>query len=140
MVQAKTGDRVMLDYVGTFDDGSVFDSSMEPLEFEIGQGEMLPEFENAVLGMAVGETKTVTIMPKDAYGEYDNDLLFTLDRSELPPDIKPAVGKMLQARSDQGSVIDVIIKDISGDQITMDANHPLAGRKLTFRITLVDIL
>jgi len=140
MTQAKTGDKVGVDYVGTLDDGTVFDSSLEPLEFEIGQKMMLPAFENAVVGMNIGDTKTVTIPPKDAYGEYEEGLIFTLDRSEFPPDIKPKVGKEIQGRSDEGDVIDAFISDVSDDKITMNANHQLAGKNLTFKITLIDIL
>ena len=140
MTQAKTGDKVAVDYVGTLDDGTVFDSSLEPLEFEIGQKMMLPAFENAVVGMNIGDTKTVTIPPKDAYGEYEEGLTFTIDRAEFPPDIKPEVGKEIQGRSDEGNVIDAFIIDVGDDKITMDANHLLAGKKLTFKITLINIL
>ena len=140
MAQAKTGDKVAVDYVGTLDDGEVFGSSLEPLEFEIGQKMMLPAFENAVVGMNIGDTRTMTIPAKDAYGEYEEGLIFTLDRSELPPDIKPEVGKEIQGRSDEGNVIDAFIIDVGDDKITMDANHQLAGKKLTFKITLMNIL
>ena len=140
MAQAKTGDKVAVHYVGTLDDGEIFDSSLEPLELEIGQKMMLPAFENAVVGMNIGDTRTVAIPPKDAYGEYEEGLIFTLDRSEFPPDIKPKVGKEIQGRSDEGDVIDAFIREVSDDKITMDANHQLAGKKLTFKITLVNIL
>jgi FKBP-type peptidyl-prolyl cis-trans isomerases 2 len=140
MAQAKIGDKVVVSYVGTLDDGEVFDSSLEPIEFEIGEKAMLPAFENAVAGMSVGNTRTTTIPPEDAYGEYEEGLTFTLDRSEFPPDIKPRVGKEIQGRSDEGNVIDAFISDVSDDKITMNANHPLAGKKLTFKITLINIL
>mgnify|MGYP001045793763 CR=1 FL=1 len=140
MTQAKTGDKVGVGYVGTLDDGTVFDSSLEPLEFEIGKKMMLPAFENAVVGMNIGDTKTVTIPPKDAYGEYEEGLTFTIDRAEFPPDIKLEAGKEIQGRSDEGNVIDAFISDVGDDKITMDANHLLAGKKLTFKITLINIL
>jgi len=139
MAQAKIGDIVLVDYVGTLDDGTVFDSSMTPLEFEIGQKLMLPAFENAVVGMIPGETRTVTIPPEDAYGEHHDGLIFTIDRSDFPPDIKLRVGKEIQGRSDEGDVIDAFISDIRDEKIIMDANHPLAGKKLTFKITLTAI-
>jgi peptidylprolyl isomerase len=138
--QAKPGDKVVVAYIGTLDDGTLFDSSLEPLEFEIGEKAMLPAFENAVVGMSIGDTRTTTILPEDAYGEYEEGLTFTIDRTEFPPDIKPEVGKEIQGRSDEGNVIDAFICDVSDDKITMDANHPLAGKKLTFEITLINIL
>jgi peptidylprolyl isomerase len=90
--------------------------------------------------MNIGDTKTVTIPAKDAYGEYDEGLIFTLDRSEFPADIQPKVGKEIQGRSDEGHVIDAFISQVSDDKITMDANHRLAGKNLTFKITLANIL
>ena len=140
MTQAKTGDTIEVHYVGKLDDGSVFDSSMEPIKFKIGKKTMLPLFENSVVGMKKNENKTITLSPDDAYGEYNDQLLFILNKSDFPPEFVPKIGKTMQGRSDQGNVIDAYIKDINEDKITMDANHLLAGQALTFEITLMDIL
>ena len=140
MTQAKTNDTVEVHYVGKLDDGSIFDSSMEPIQFKIGKKTMLPLFENSLIGMEKNESKTITILPENAYGEYDDQLLFLINKSDFPSDFVPKKGKLLQGRSDQGNVIDAYIKDINEDKITMDANHLLAGQKLTFEITLIDIL
>ncbi len=140
MTQAKTGDKVVVHYLGKLDDGSVFDSSMEPIEFVIGQKTLLPSFENSLIGMKEGESKTITIPPEDAYGEYNDNLLFMINRTELPPDFVPEKGKLMQGRSDHGDVIDAFIKEVGDEKITMDANHELAGRRLTFEITLLNIL
>jgi peptidylprolyl isomerase len=138
-MQAKTGDTVEVHYIGKLEDGSIFDSSMEPIKFKIGKRTMLPLFENSLIGMKKNESKTITIEPKDAYGEYNDQLLFIINRSDLPPDFVPKKGKLMQGRSDQGNVIDAYIKDVNGDKITMDANHMLAGKTLTFEITLINI-
>ena len=140
MTQAKTGDKVVVHYLGKLDDDSVFDSSMEPIEFVIGQKTMLPSFENSLIGMKEGDSKTITIPPEDAYGEYNQNLLFMINRTELPPDFVPEKGKLMQGRSDHGDVIDAFIKEVSDEKITMDANHELAGQRLTFEITLLNIL
>ena len=140
MTQAKPGDKVSVHYLGKRDDGSIFDSSMEPIEFEIGQKTMLPSFENSLIGMEKGESKTITILPEDAYGEYKDKLVFVINKSDLPPDFIAKKGKLMQGRSDHGDVIDAFIKEIDDEKITMDANHELAGQRLTFEITLMDIL
>ncbi|MBL0731240.1 MAG: FKBP-type peptidyl-prolyl cis-trans isomerase [Desulfosarcina sp.] len=140
MTQAKAGDKVSVHYIGKLDDGSVFDSSMEPIEFEIGKKTMLPSFENSLIGMKQSESKTITIPPGDAYGEYNDKLVFVINRSDLPPDFVPQKGKLMQGRSDHGDVIDACIKGIDDEKITMDANHELAGKRLTFEITLMGIL
>ena len=140
MTQAKTGDKVSVHYLGKRDDDSIFDSSMEPIEFEIGQKTMLPSFENSLIGMEKGESKTITILPEDAYGEYKDKLVFVINKSDLPPDFIAKKGKLMQGRSDHGDVIDAFIKEIDDEKITMDANHELAGQRLTFEITLMDIL
>ena len=140
MTKAKTGDKVMVSYLGTLDDGSVFDSSLEPLEFEIGEKMLLPLFENSLIGMEKKETKTVVISHEDAYGKYDDTLVFTINKSNLPPDFVVKKGKLLQGRSDHGDVVDAVVTHIEGDEVTMDANHELAGKRLTFKITLLSIL
>ncbi|HDL07338.1 MAG TPA: peptidylprolyl isomerase [Desulfobacteraceae bacterium] len=138
--RAKTGDKVMVNYLGTLDDGTIFDSSLEPLEFEIGQQTLLPLFEHAVIGMKQGETKTIRIAPQYAYGEYKDGCKFSVDRSEFPPDFNPQVGMTMQGRSDQGNTIEAVIKEVGDEKVIMDSNHPLAGKHLTFEITLIEIL
>jgi peptidylprolyl isomerase len=133
---AKTGDTVRVHYTGKLADGTVFDTSAgsEPLEFTLGEGKVIPGFEQAVTGMKVGEYKKVTIPVDEAYGQRQEDLIFEVGRDKLSPDIKPEVGMQLQGS--QGVV--TIIK-VSETTITLDANHPLAGQDLTFDIELVEI-
>lgn len=129
-------------YTGSFDDGAVFDSSLEgqPLEFAVGEGEVIPGFEKAVDGMNKGETKTISIPPDEAYGTHRDDLIAVVGREQLPPEIEPAVGMVLEMSSEDGIVTNVTITEIGDDTITLDANHELAGKKLNFEITLVEIL
>ena len=138
---AKAGDTVKVDYTGTLSDGTQFDSSKgkSPLEFTIGSNQVIKGFDDAVTGMKVGQTKKVTIPAADAYGTYRNDLVFQVDKSRLPSTITPAVGMQLQMTQTDGSKITVTIKAISDTTVTMDANAPLAGKDLTFEITLVEI-
>lgn len=141
MAQAKVGDTVTVHYTGRLDDGTVFDSSAnrEPLQFTLGQGDLIPGFEQAVLGMAPGESKTETIPFDRAYGPYREEMVIEVDRQQLPTEIEPAVGQQLQVREESGAVIPVVITDVTDESITLDANHPLAGEELTFDIQLVDI-
>jgi peptidylprolyl isomerase len=134
--QVKTGDTVKVHYTGKLADGTVFDSSVgsEPYEFTLGQGQTISGFEQAVVGMKVGDTKTVTIPIDEAYGPRRDDLIVEVGRDKLSPDINPEVGMQLQGS--QGVV--TIIK-VSETTITIDANHPLAGQDLTFDIELVEI-
>jgi len=137
-VQAAVGDTVRVHYTGTLADGSVFDTSSdrEPLEFTIGAGEVIEGFENAVLGMKVGETKTVTIPAAQAY-PYREDLVFTMERSQLPQDIE--VGQQLTLQSSGGAFRATVI-EITETAVTLDANPPVAGKDLTFEIELVEIV
>jgi len=139
--QAKTGDTIKVHYTGRLQDGTVFDTSIgsELLEFTLGQGQIIPGFEEAVIGMQVGESKTVTIPVDKAYGPHRDDLIFEVDRDELPPDINPEVGMQLQKNQGDGSIAIVTITEVSETTITLDANHPLAGQDLTFDIELVEI-
>lgn len=144
MAQAKQGNTVKVHYTGRFDDGNVFDSSTdrEPLQFVIGSGNMIPGFEKAIIGMNTGETKTTKISADDAYGPHHQDRVFAVDKSAFTPggDIQPEVGQYWQIEKDNGQVMNVVITDISDQKVTLDANHPLAGKDLTFDIELVEVL
>ena len=142
MVQAQLGDTVQVHYSGRFNDGTIFDSSQqrEPLEFTLGQGQLIPGFERAVLGMTPGESKSETITPDDGYGPHRSDLCITVDRQEFPPEIQPHVGQQLQMTQNDGRVVPVVVTEVTVSEVTLDANHPLAGRDLIFDITLVAIV
>ena len=139
---AKSGDTVKVNYVGRLENGTIFDSSAggDPLQFTIGAGDLLPDFEQAVIGMKVGETKTLEIPSDRAYGPRRDDLVHVMDRSELPSDITPEVGVMLELRQPDGTVFQVTIIEVSESTVTLDANYPLAGQDLTFDIKLIEIL
>lgn len=142
MTQAKSGDTVRIHYSGTLTDGTPFDTSegRDPLEFALGAGAVIPGFEKAVEGMAVGENKSVTIDPDDAYGPRHDQLVQQVPTSSLPDDIEPAIGMQLQGQSPEGQVMNLTVTAIEDDGITVDANHPLAGEALTFDIELVEIV
>ena len=141
MTQAKSGDTVKVHYTGTLDDGNEFDSSAgrEPLEFSLGSGQVIAGFDNAVDGMAVGESKTVTIPPDEAYGDRHEKLVQQVPRTSLPDDMTPEVGMQLKSQSPDGQVMNLIISEVAKESITVDANHPLAGQALTFAFELVEI-
>ena len=140
MAQAKDGDTVKVHYTGTLEDGTVFDSSRDrdPLEFTLGSGQVIPGFENGILGMDIGETKKVTISPEEAYGVRHPGWPKEVKKEILPPGFKPTVGSFLQVQQPDGSVIQVIIAHVGDDEITLD-NHPLAGQALFFDVELVAI-
>ncbi|MBU0982698.1 MAG: peptidylprolyl isomerase [candidate division Zixibacteria bacterium] len=142
MSEAKNGDKVKVHYTGTFDDGTVFDTSRErePLEFTLGEGGLIPGFESGVMGMTVGASKTVSIEPENAYGPVREELIATVDIKHFPPDVKPAVGQHFEMQRPDGNPVDVVITKLEGEEVTLDANHPLAGKKLTFEIELVEIV
>lgn len=139
MNQAKRGDSVKIHYDGSLDDGTRFDSSMgrDPLEFTVGSGQVIPGFDNAVVGMAVGEKKSVRILPIEAYGEHSDELVHELPKSALPEDLEVAVGMPLQATSSSGDVVNMVVVEVAESSIQVDANHPLAGKALNFEIELV---
>ena len=141
MAQAKAGDKVSVHFTGSLEDGSIFGSTQkeEPFEFIIGQKNVLPGFEDAVIGMMEGDNKTISLSPEDAYGHYREDLVFVFERSEFPPDINLEIGKRLQVRLKDESTALVIIKDMTEDSVILDANDPLAGQAITFKIKLVKI-
>lgn len=141
MTQAKQGDKVSVHYSGRLDDGTEFDSSRDrsPLEFTIGEGQVIPGFEEAVVGMSVDESKTVSISAAEAYGDYRQEMTFQIERTELPPGLDPEVGQRLQKSEQEGGTMVVTVVKVSEESITMDANHPLAGKDLTFDIELTAI-
>jgi peptidylprolyl isomerase len=142
MAQAKQGDTVQLHYMGKLQDGTVFDTSRErhPLQFTIGNGQVIAGFEQAVIGMKIGELKTARIPMDQAYGPHREDLVVTMDRSKLPPGLIPQVGQRLELTQvdDQTSLVTVI--GTTESTLTLDANHPLAGKELIFDIELVGIV
>ena len=149
MAQAKEGDKVKVHYTGRLEGGEVFDSSecsedecgcdTGPMEFTIGEGSVIPGFEEAVIGMSPGESKTVTIPVDDAYGQRIEEMVAVVERANLPPDMTPELGMRLEVTQEDGQVFPVVITEVTDTQVTIDANHPLAGRDLTFDIRLVEI-
>lgn len=141
MTQVKSGDTVRIHYTGTLTDGSTFDSSegRDPLEFTVGSGEIIPGLDVAVPGMAVGEKKTVNIACDDAYGEANPEMTQAVPRDSIPEEIPLEIGAMLQMQTPQGQVVPVTVVEINEAEVTLDANHPLAGQDLTFDIELVEI-
>ena len=139
---AKNGDIVLVHYTGKLADGSVFDSSIgsDPLEFTLGKEQMIPGFEKAVLGMKAGEKKTFTIPAAEAYGPHNDDLIFEIDRNEFPSDMEATVGQQLPQQLPNGAIITITITEVTEKTVTIDANHPLAGKDLTFEIEIVKII
>jgi len=142
MTQAQVGDMVKVHYTGRLTDGTTFDTSLErdPLEFTLGEGELIAGFEQAVLGMATGESKTTTIPADQAYGPHHTERVIDVERHHLPSDLQPEIGQQLQMTRPDGTTLSVIITTVTETQVTLDANHPLAGQDLIFDITLVEIL
>ena len=137
----QNGNTIKVHYTGRFEDGMVFDSSMggNPLEFTLGKHEVILGFEHAALGMSVGDTKTVSIEPKDAYGDYNENLVVDMPREYFPEEISPEVGMRLIIVDNNGEELPVVVSEIHDESVRLDANHPLAGKKLIFDIELVDI-
>jgi len=142
MAQAKMNDKVKVHYSGILNDGTVFDSSLErePFEFTIGKGMVVPGFENGVIGMSEGESRKISIISEYAYGPFRDDLVGVIDKSRIPGDIDLHIGMVLQMRSPKGSATNVTVTDISEAGVTIDLNHPLAGKDLIFEIKLVEVL
>ncbi|MCF8714209.1 peptidylprolyl isomerase [Joostella atrarenae] len=141
MSQVKENDTVKVHYTGKLEDGQVFDSSLErePLEFTLGEGQLIPGFENGILNMAVNEKKTINIPSSEAYGEVREELLQEIPKKELPEDIEPQKGMGLVSRTPDGREIQLVVADVKDDSIVVDANHPLAGKDLTFEIEVLEI-
>lgn len=143
MTLAQQGDTVKVHYTGKFEDGSVFDSSHqrdEPIEFTIGQGRLIPGFEKAVVGMNAGETKNVKIAADEAYGPHREEMTAVVAQDNLPENIEPSVGQQLQVKQPDGQVVAARIIEVSDSSVTLDANHPLAGKDLDFDLQLVEIV
>jgi peptidylprolyl isomerase len=141
MTAARRGDNVKVHYTGRLTDGSVFDSSagLEPLAFTLGSGQVIEGFDEAVLGMTVGEKKTVLIPVEKAYGERNDELVIITPLEQVPPDLHPELGMRLEMGSPDGQLLRVVVTDVTDTHITLDANPPLAGEDLTFELELVHI-
>ncbi|GAB4316653.1 MAG: peptidylprolyl isomerase [Candidatus Zixiibacteriota bacterium] len=141
MTQAQNGNKVQVHYKGRLEDGTVFDQSQpdQPLEFQLGAGQVIPGFDKAVQGMAAGDEKTVTIQCAEAYGDHREDLVMNVSRDRIPPDLNVEVGQRLQMERNDGQKIPVTVTQLDDQSVTLDANHPLAGKDLTFDIKLVNI-
>jgi len=142
MAAAKRGDTVKVHYTGKLEDGTIFDSSTdrEPLQFTIGEELLIPGFEEAIIGMSPGETKTAVVSADQAYGPYREEMVLEVDRTQLPPELEPEIGQQLQMQQPDGQVVLIKIVDVSDSVVKLDANHPLAGKDLTFDIQLLEIL
>ncbi|KAB1065482.1 FKBP-type peptidyl-prolyl cis-trans isomerase [Salibacter halophilus] len=141
MSKVKNNDTVKVHYTGKLTSGEVFDSSKdrEPLEITVGQGQLIPGFENGLIDMEVNEKKTLNIPSSEAYGDVRNELVQDVPKSQLPEEIKPEVGMPLVSKTPQGQEIQLVVTEVKDDSITVDANHPLAGKDLVFDIELVEI-
>jgi peptidylprolyl isomerase len=154
--QVKLGDRVKFNFNGTLEDGTVFDTTYEsdvceddgcgcggadgPMELEVGAEQFFPEIEEALVGMSPGDRKTLTIVADDAFGEYDEEMVSVVPRGQFPTDINPAVGDDFEVVNDEGESMVVTVIEVGDAEVTLDANHPLAGEDLTFELELVEIL
>jgi len=141
MAQAKMGDAVKVHFVGKLEDGTEFDSSVEaePLAFTIGAKNVIPGFEKAVVGMTSGETKTVTVAPAQAYGPHQEEMVAVLERKDMPADLELALGDQLEVSQKGGDSYEVVVTGLTETSVTLDANHPLAGKTLIFDIKLIEI-
>ena len=142
MARAKHGDTVKVHYQGTLEDGTVFDSSRErePLEFTLGGGNIIAGFEEVVTGMETGETRRERIPADKAYGSRRDDMVMEVDRQQVPNDIELELGQQLQVRQESGQAVPVTVTNLSDETVTLDANHPLAGKDLMFEIELLEIV
>ncbi|MDT0690113.1 peptidylprolyl isomerase [Salegentibacter sp. F188] len=142
MSQVKQNDTVKVHYTGKLADGQVFDSSVdrgEPIEFTLGQGQLIPGFEKGLIDMKLNEKKTVNIPKEEAYGEPREELVQEVEKSQLPEDIKPEVGMGLVSKAPDGREMNLVVKDVKENSIVVDGNHPLAGKDLVFDLEVVEI-
>ncbi len=138
---AQAGDSVLVHYTGKFKDGNVFDSTegREPIRFTVGSGELISGFDRGVMGMAVGEKKSVQLESQEAYGDYHDDRVFKVKREALGPEIDPEEGMMLRMRDANGNSMPARISEVAAEEVTIDANHPLAGQDITFELELMEL-
>ena len=141
MARPQAGNTVSIHYTGRLEDGTVFDSSegRDPLTFTVGAGQVIPGFEEAVLGLEPGQKGTTKIAPKDGYGAPDPDLIVQMPRSEMPPGVEPQIGQQFELGLSDGNRMPVVVTAVTDVAVTFDANHPLAGKILIFDIKLVSI-
>lgn len=141
MQQVKKGDKVKVHYHGRLIDGTTFDSSegREPLAFEVGAGMMIAGFDSGVMGMSVGEKKTIQIPAEEAYGEVNAEMIIEFPKDRFPADLIPEIGMQLNMNNGQGHTFQVTIVEVKDDAVVLDANHPLAGKELIFDIEMVEI-
>jgi peptidylprolyl isomerase len=141
MAQVKEGDTITLHYTGSLDDGTIFDSSegRQPLSFKVGTGQVIPGFDEGVRGMQIGESRKINIPAHQAYGEYYEELVKVVPRDAFPPHVTPAIGLGFEFELPSGESMPVRIIDVEGDDVTLDANHLLAGEALNFDVHLLSI-
>ncbi|MGD8775748.1 MAG: peptidylprolyl isomerase [Syntrophobacterales bacterium] len=142
MAQAKTGDTVKIHYSGFLDDGTLFGSSRgeKPVEFIIGEGKLISGFESAVINMEEGDKKTVNIPPEDGFGKYKEDLVKAISKTSIPSHFEAKVGKVLVFSVHEGDNVRATVKDVTENEVIIDANHPFAGKELQFEIELLEIV
>jgi FKBP-type peptidyl-prolyl cis-trans isomerase 2 len=142
MSQAKHGDTVKIHYIGRLEDQTIFDTSegKEPLQFQIGGNQVIIGFENGIIGMSLDESKTIAIPSEEAYGPYRKEMVIDVPSDQFPPNIQPEIGLQLSLRQDDGQVVMVTVTQLSESTVTLDANHPLAGKNLIFDVQLVEII
>ena len=142
MAQAKDGDTIKVHYTGKLDDGSVFDSSADrdPLEFKLGENRIIRGFENAVIGMEPGGKSTVKIPAEEAFGPYKEEMIMEVKKEDLPTDLEPKIGQKFNLQQSDDQTIIVTVTEVTGDTVTLDANHPLAGKDLSLDIELLEIV
>lgn len=141
MSQVKQNDTVRVHYTGKLTDGQIFDSSLErdPIEFTMGQGQLIPGFEKGLLDMKVNEKKTVEIPADEAYGQPREELIQEVDKNQLPEEIKPEPGMGLVSKAPDGREMNLVVREVKEDTIVVDGNHPLAGKDLVFDLEVVEI-
>ena len=141
MTQAQEGNKVQVHYTGKLEDGTVFDSSegKAPLEFTLGEHQVIPGFEKGVVGMNEGENRTVNIPPDEGYGQRRDDLVIEVQKDSMPENVEPKEGMQLELQTAQGQRVPVVVSEIKDDTVELDANHALAGKELTFDIELVSV-
>ena len=141
MRKARNGDTVKVHCTKRLENGRVIDTTKggTPVEVKIGGGGFILRFEKSIIGMGIGETKTITLAPEETYGRKREELIVDINRSDFPDNIMPIIGKELQVQPEDGSLIDLVITHVDEDTVTLDANHPLAGETLVFAVELVEV-